>query len=51
MLHQPGQPPRELNRLDIHNRSVLPDEVQRRLIDEIEQPWPDLDTAWSSWIR
>jgi rfaE bifunctional protein kinase chain/domain len=42
MLQVPGQPARELNRLDIHNRSALPDDAEAQLIDAIEQQWPDL---------
>jgi bifunctional ADP-heptose synthase (sugar kinase/adenylyltransferase) len=43
MLHAPGQPPRELNRLDIHNRSLLPPEAEKRLLQLLEDVWRDLD--------
>ncbi len=43
MLHQPGQPARELNRLDIHNRTPLPAEVERRVIDLLEDAWQRCD--------
>jgi bifunctional ADP-heptose synthase (sugar kinase/adenylyltransferase) len=32
MLNEPGRPARELNRLDIHNRSPLPAAAERRLL-------------------
>jgi rfaE bifunctional protein kinase chain/domain len=43
MLHQGGQAPRELNRLDIHNRTPLPKEAESKLIDLLENAWPALD--------
>jgi bifunctional ADP-heptose synthase (sugar kinase/adenylyltransferase) len=43
MLHEPGQAPRELNRLDIHNRSPLPADAQARLLELLETTLPDLD--------
>jgi bifunctional ADP-heptose synthase (sugar kinase/adenylyltransferase) len=43
MLHEPGRPPRELNRLDIQNRSPLPDADERALLDVLENAWPALD--------
>jgi rfaE bifunctional protein kinase chain/domain len=43
MLHVPGRAPRELNRLDIHNRSPLPEAAQARLLECLEQAWPNLD--------
>ncbi len=42
MLWQPGQPARELNRLDIHNREPLPEAAQDRLLEL-------LDRYWSQW--
>jgi sugar/nucleoside kinase (ribokinase family) len=43
MLVEPGQSPRELNRLDIHNRQRLSREAEDRLLYHLEQRWPDLD--------
>src|SRR5439155_5398028 len=43
MLHLPGQPARELNRLDIHNRQPLPAEVERRIIDLLDETWYQCD--------
>jgi sugar/nucleoside kinase (ribokinase family) len=43
MLHQPGQLPRELNRLDIHNRSRLPAPAEEQVLGLLEQVWPALD--------
>jgi bifunctional ADP-heptose synthase (sugar kinase/adenylyltransferase) len=36
MLHEAGRPPRELNRLDIHNRSPLPSDAEGRLLEMME---------------
>jgi bifunctional ADP-heptose synthase (sugar kinase/adenylyltransferase) len=43
MLQAPGQPARELNRLDIHNRSRLPDAAQDEVLRLLDAFWPDLD--------
>ena len=43
MLVEPGRPPRELNRLDIHNRERLSKDAEDRLIQLLEHCWPDLD--------
>jgi sugar/nucleoside kinase (ribokinase family) len=43
MLHEAGRPPRELNRLDIHNRTPLPAEAEQRLLRVLEDAWPSLD--------
>ena len=43
MLHLPGLPARELNRLDIHNREPLPAEVARQLVELVESAWRDCD--------
>jgi rfaE bifunctional protein kinase chain/domain len=43
MLHEAGQPPRELNRLDIHNRTPLPEEAEVGLLAFLEKSWPTLD--------
>lgn len=45
MLHMPGEPPRELNRLDLKNREPLPDRLQRQLLAALEEVWPQVD-AW-----
>ncbi|MFO0925837.1 MAG: hypothetical protein U0736_02225 [Gemmataceae bacterium] len=43
MLNEPGQPARELNRLDIHNRTPLPAAAEDRLLALLEAAWHDLD--------
>jgi sugar/nucleoside kinase (ribokinase family) len=43
MLCEPGQPPRELNRLDIKNRRKLPEAMERRILGHLESTWPSLD--------
>lgn len=43
MLHQAGQPIRELNRLDIKNRLPLPAEIQERVLRALSALWPRLD--------
>src|SRR5206468_4024308 len=43
MLMTPGQPARELNRLDIHNRTPTPDDVQDRLLELLERAWGRID--------
>jgi rfaE bifunctional protein kinase chain/domain len=43
MLHTPGQPARELNRLDIKNRTRLEQADERWLCRRVEQAWSDLD--------
>jgi rfaE bifunctional protein kinase chain/domain len=43
MLHLPGQPTRELNRLDIHNRQPLPAAVERRVVELVEEAWQVCD--------
>jgi bifunctional ADP-heptose synthase (sugar kinase/adenylyltransferase) len=42
MLQQPGQPARELNRLDIHNRQPLPDEAQEQLLELLDAAWTEI---------
>ncbi len=42
MLHQPGQPPRELDRLDIKNRRPLP-ETEAFVLQALTAAWPRLD--------
>jgi bifunctional ADP-heptose synthase (sugar kinase/adenylyltransferase) len=43
MLHQRGQPPRELNRLDIKNRAPLPAAAEDRVLYELAGLWPRID--------
>lgn len=43
MLHVAGQTPRELNRLDIHNRAAMPAAAQERLLELVSALWPGLD--------
>jgi rfaE bifunctional protein kinase chain/domain len=43
MLHLPGQPARELNRLDIHNRTRLPAEIERRMSELLEVACQECD--------
>jgi bifunctional ADP-heptose synthase (sugar kinase/adenylyltransferase) len=43
MLHAAGQPARELNRLDIHNRAEMPPAAQGQLAEVVSTAWPSLD--------
>jgi bifunctional ADP-heptose synthase (sugar kinase/adenylyltransferase) len=43
MLCQQGAAPRELNRLDILNRTPLPAGAQDRLLESLRRAWPALD--------
>jgi bifunctional ADP-heptose synthase (sugar kinase/adenylyltransferase) len=43
MLHTPGQPARELNRLDIKNRTPTPHNAEDRLLAGLDEIWPGLD--------
>jgi len=43
MLCIPGQPPRELNRLDIKNRTPTPQDIEQRLLDHLAPRWPEFD--------
>jgi bifunctional ADP-heptose synthase (sugar kinase/adenylyltransferase) len=43
MLRAPGQTPRELNRLDIKNRTILPTQLETELIAVLGRCWPHLD--------
>jgi len=43
MLQQAGQPPRELNRLDIKNRSPLPAGAEDKVIAALNAMWPQVD--------
>jgi bifunctional ADP-heptose synthase (sugar kinase/adenylyltransferase) len=42
MLHESGQPARELNRLDIKNRTPLP-EMDALVLPALQSAWPNLD--------
>ncbi len=43
MLQEPGQPARELNRLDIKNRKPLAAELEQRVLAALDETWPKLD--------
>jgi rfaE bifunctional protein kinase chain/domain len=43
MLHVPGQPPRELNRLDIKNRTPLLPELSETIQQRLVELWPQFD--------
>jgi bifunctional ADP-heptose synthase (sugar kinase/adenylyltransferase) len=43
MLHEPGRPPRELNRLDIKNRSPLPPRAEEAVLNGLTEAWPQVD--------
>jgi rfaE bifunctional protein kinase chain/domain len=43
MLHAAGRPPRELNRLDIKNRTPTPADVIERLLEHFHPRWYELD--------
>lgn len=43
MLHQAGQPPRELNRLDIKNRTPLPPQVEEWVLNSLTTIWSQID--------
>jgi bifunctional ADP-heptose synthase (sugar kinase/adenylyltransferase) len=43
MLREPGKPPRELNRLDIKNRSRTPPEAEQAVLRALTTVWPELD--------
>ena len=43
MLHACGEPARELNRLDIKNRSRTPADVEDRLIEHLHPRWHECD--------
>jgi bifunctional ADP-heptose synthase (sugar kinase/adenylyltransferase) len=43
MLHEPGQSPRELNRLDIKNRTPLPGPLQDLVMEALTEIWPQVD--------
>jgi bifunctional ADP-heptose synthase (sugar kinase/adenylyltransferase) len=43
MLHRAGEPPRELNRLDIKNRTPLPAEAEEQVLRALAEAWPRVD--------
>jgi rfaE bifunctional protein kinase chain/domain len=43
MLCEAGKPARELNRLDIKNRTPLASDVERALLDALDAIWPRVD--------
>jgi rfaE bifunctional protein kinase chain/domain len=43
MLQVAGRPPRELNRLDVKNRTPTPPDVAERLLDHFHARWHELD--------
>jgi bifunctional ADP-heptose synthase (sugar kinase/adenylyltransferase) len=43
MLHEPGRLPRELNRLDIKNRSPLPADLEERVLRALDAVWNQVD--------
>jgi rfaE bifunctional protein kinase chain/domain len=43
MLQEPGRPPRELNRLDIKNRTPLPPAAEEDLMMSLAMVWPRVD--------
>jgi bifunctional ADP-heptose synthase (sugar kinase/adenylyltransferase) len=45
MLHEAGKSPRELNRLDIKNRTPTPANAEAKIVTILEQMWPECD-AW-----
>jgi len=43
MLHRTGEPPRELNRLDIKNRTQTSQAIEKILIEYLERAWDEVD--------
>jgi rfaE bifunctional protein kinase chain/domain len=43
MLHEPGQPSRELNRLDIKNRDRFPYAAETRVLEALTNLWPRIN--------
>jgi bifunctional ADP-heptose synthase (sugar kinase/adenylyltransferase) len=43
MLHESGRPPRELNRLDIKNRTPMPAGAEDRILASLDEVWPRVD--------
>jgi bifunctional ADP-heptose synthase (sugar kinase/adenylyltransferase) len=45
MLREPGQPPRELNRLDIKNRHPLGPVAEQHALEALDKIWPEVDAV------
>jgi bifunctional ADP-heptose synthase (sugar kinase/adenylyltransferase) len=45
MLQRPGEPPRELNRLDIKNRTPLPTDAEAQLVRAAEAAWGEANAV------
>jgi len=43
MFHEKGRPPRELNRLDIKNRTPLPEIAEGQILQALTESWQSLD--------
>ncbi|HEV3080037.1 MAG TPA: PfkB family carbohydrate kinase [Gemmataceae bacterium] len=43
MFHEEGRPPRELNRLDIKNRTPLPEIAEGQILQALAENWQSLD--------
>jgi len=43
MFHEKGRPPRELNRLDIKNRTPLPEIAEGQILQALAERWKSLD--------
>lgn len=43
ILHEPGKPPRELNRLDIKNRTPLPPDLEAEMLSKLDEEFHGLD--------
>jgi bifunctional ADP-heptose synthase (sugar kinase/adenylyltransferase) len=43
MLHEPGRPPRELNRLDIKNHTPPRPPLDAMILQALDQTWPQMD--------
>jgi rfaE bifunctional protein kinase chain/domain len=43
LLHEPGRSPRELHRLDIKNRQVLPRPLEELVLEQIDRTWAQID--------
>jgi sugar/nucleoside kinase (ribokinase family) len=43
MLYRPGEPPHELNRLDIKNRTRLPPAAEAQILRHLDALWPQVD--------
>jgi bifunctional ADP-heptose synthase (sugar kinase/adenylyltransferase) len=43
MLQEAGRPARELNRLDIKNRTLLPRHMEAEMLGKLDEEWPGMD--------